>query len=279
MAQRRRQEHYHGMTHGSARDPVVAGRRSIPIGPGDGLRRPPKKAETVARDIVRDIVRQGRQPGDALASENEMLDEYRASRESLREALRLLEVQGLVSIRRGPGGGPSVCTVDPANLGRISTLYYQMAGGTYRELLDAWVVLESILAGRAARNPSSEARVAAMTPYLMDTNGAGHADDELESFMSSHISFHAKVAALGRNRVLEISLQTMGLIVSHHVAVSDDPRALGRDLGEDHRRIAIAIVAGAAEQATALMEEHIAGVAQSAGEHLGDRLEDLIEWQ
>jgi DNA-binding FadR family transcriptional regulator len=279
MAQRRRQEHHHGVTHASGPgDPYAAARRSIPIGPGDGLRRPPKKAETVARDLVRDLVLQGRQPGDALASENEMLDEYRASRESLREALRLLEVQGLVSIRRGPGGGPSVCTVDPANLGRISTLYYQMAGGTYRELLEAWIVFESILAGRAARNPSSEARVAAMTPYLMDTNGAGH-DDVLESFMSSHLSFHAKVAALGRNRVLEISLQTIGLIVSHHVAVSDDPRHLGRDLGEDHRRIAIAIVAGAAEQAAALMEEHIAGVAKSAGEHLGDRLDDLIEWQ
>src|SRR5215208_4511482 len=85
----------------------------IPIAPGNGLRRSPKKAETVARDIVRDIVRQGRQPGDALASESEMLDEYGTSRESLREALRLLEVQGLVSIRRGPGGGPSVCSVDP----------------------------------------------------------------------------------------------------------------------------------------------------------------------
>jgi DNA-binding FadR family transcriptional regulator len=254
-------------------------RRSIPIAPGDGLRRPPKKAETVARDLVRDIVLQGRQPGDTLASESEMLEEYGASRESVREALRLLEVQGLVTIRRGAGGGPSVCTVDPANLGRVSTLYYQMAGATYRELLEAWIVSQSVLAARAARNPDAEARMTAMTPYLLDGEGGAHSHDDVESFMHRHMSFHADVAALGRNRVLEISLQTMGQIVSHHVEVTDDPRALGRDLGEDHRRIAIAIVAGATDQAAALMEEHIGGVADVAGEHLGARLDDLIEWQ
>ena len=190
-----------------------------------------------------------------------MLAEYGASRGSLREALRLLEVQGLVSIRRGAGGGPSVCTVDPANLGRMATLYYQMAGGTYRELLEAWVEAQTLLARRAARNPDAEARVAAMTPYLMDGNGVRHAHEDLESFMRDHMSFHADVAALGRNRVLELSLQAMGQIVSHHVAVADDPRALGRDLGDDHRRIAVAIVAGDAEQAAALMAEHVDGIA------------------
>jgi DNA-binding FadR family transcriptional regulator len=265
---------------GSTADTVAApGRLSIPIAPGDGLRRPPKKAEIVARALVRDIVHSGRQPGAALASESEMLEQYGTSRESLREALRLLEVQGLVSIRRGPGGGPSVCTVDPANLGRMSALYYHMAGATYRELFEGWVVLEPILADRAARNPDPEARVAAMAPYLVDGDIGHHDSDDLEAFMRGHMSFHGHVAALGRNRVLELSLQAMGQIVSHHVEVTDDPRALGRDLGEDHRRIAAAIVAGAGDLAAARMQEHVAGLAKGAERRLGPRLDDLIEWQ
>ena len=197
----------------------------------------------------------------------------------MREALRLLEVQGLVSIRRGAGGGPTVCTVDPANLGRMATLYYQMAGVTYRELLEAWSEAQTLLARRAARNPDSEARVAAMTPYLMDGNGVRHSHDDLESFMRDHMAFHADVAALGRNRVLELSLQAVGQIVGHHIALADDPRALGRDLGDDHRRVAVSIVAGDAEQAAALMAEHVDGMAAVAGEHLGTRLDDPIEWQ
>jgi len=285
MGQRRRPRNDHvvqGATDRRAAPEVLPAtglRAAIPIARGNGLRRPPKKAETIARELVRDIVRQRRQPGDPLPAESEMLAEYGASRESVREALRLLEVQGLVSIRRGAGGGPSVCTVDPANLGRVSTLYYHMAGATYRELLEAWIVSESILASRAAQNPDADARIAAMTPYLLDDDHDGESHDDIESFMRSHMSFHAEVAALARNRVLGITLQTMGQIISHHVEVTDDPRALGRDLGDDHRRIATAIVAGGAKQAVALMEEHVGGMADVASEHLGVRLDDLIEWQ
>ena len=105
----------------------VAGRVVIPIASGNGLARTPKTSENVARAITRDIIRDGRRPGDLLPSEATMLAQYDVSRESLREALRLLEVQGLVAIRRGPGGGPTVCTVDPANLGRVSTLYYPVS--------------------------------------------------------------------------------------------------------------------------------------------------------
>ncbi len=72
---------------------------------------PLKTAESVARDIVNDIVASGLGEGDVLASEAKMVEQYAVSRESLREGLRLLEAQGLIRIRRGPGGGPVVGTV------------------------------------------------------------------------------------------------------------------------------------------------------------------------
>ena len=86
----------------------------------------------MARDIVDDIVVERLDERDNLPSETAMLQHYGVSRETLREALRLLEVQGLISIRRGPGGGPIVGAVDPANLGRISTLFYHLAGRDLR---------------------------------------------------------------------------------------------------------------------------------------------------
>ena len=250
---------------------------SIAIAPGNGLTRALKTSETVARDVVRDIIRQGLQPGDGLPSEALMLEQYKVSRESLREGLRLLEVQGLVSIRRGPGGGPIVGTVDPANLGRVATLYYQMAGATYRELFEAWVVAESMLAERAARNPDTAARLDAMTPYLAD--GAHVPPDEVEEFMRIHVAFHGRVASLAKNRVLELTLQTMGQIVTHHVAVTDDPRALANVIEDDHRRLAVAIAAGYGNQARSIMEEHIRSVARFNEDHLGAMADEYIEWQ
>lgn len=266
--------------------PVRGGRRSrptarpnrvvIPIAPGNGLTRTPKTSENTARTIIRDIIRDGRQPGDPLPSEATMLDHYNVSRESLREALRLLEVQGLVAIRRGPGGGPSVCTVDPANLGRVSTLYYHLAGATYRELWEAWILAESLLAERAATNPDDATRTAAMAPYR---DHGEPPPEESETQVHDHIAFHAAVASLAQNRVLEIALQTMGQIVSHHFVTTDDPRQLRSMIHDDHHQLARLITAGDATEARAMMEAHTRRMADIAGNNLGTLSDDFIEWQ
>jgi len=254
------------------------GRRGcISIAPSGGVLRPLKTAERVARDIVHDIIEAGLQPGAALPPESAMLEQYGVSRESLREGLRLLEVQGLISIRRGPGGGPVVGTVDPANLGRVSTLYFHMAGATYAELFEVWAMAESEMAERAARNPDGEARAAAMAPYLADTP-PGADEEELERFVEQHTGFHAAMAALAGNRVLELTMQTFGQIVSHHLATVDDPREIREMLAADHDALARAVAAGHPQQARKLMQAHIAGVAAYNRERLGDRVDDFIEW-
>src|SRR5262245_26288531 len=78
----------------------------------DFNRRPLKTSEIVALEIVRDIVAQGLAAGDRLPLEAQMLVQYRVSRSSLREALRLLETQGLIAIRPGPGAGTVVGRVN-----------------------------------------------------------------------------------------------------------------------------------------------------------------------
>ena len=148
--------------------------------PSDAVMRPLKTSESVARDIVHDIVSGGLRTGDRLASEAAMLDQYGVSRESLREGLRLLEVQGLITIRRGPGGGSIVGRVDPANFGRISTLFYHLAGGTYEELFEAWVETEAALAERAARNEDRATVRHAMAPFFEVPESHGSSDTVTE---------------------------------------------------------------------------------------------------
>lgn len=71
-----------------------------------------KRSEMLASEIVEEIVSKALQPGDMLSSEATMVDQYDLGA-SLREAVRLLEAQGLVTMKPGPGGGPVVGTVDP----------------------------------------------------------------------------------------------------------------------------------------------------------------------
>lgn len=249
----------------------------IPIAGGGSVLRPLKAAESVAREVVRTIRSGGLQPGDYLPSEAEMLKEYAVSRESLREALRILEVGGMISIRRGPGGGPVVGTVDSASLGRMQALYFHLSGATYAELIEAWVFAESTLARMAAGNPDVAARQEAMAPYLADeAEEADHAD--LEVYMAGHEGFHGTVAALSGNRVFHLTFRSYGQLMAHHIATVGDVRRQHEVLKEDHLRIAQAIHDGDSDTAAALMEAHLTQVASLNKAELGELLEGAVEW-
>jgi GntR family transcriptional repressor for pyruvate dehydrogenase complex len=240
--------------------------------------RPLKTSESVARDVVHDIVRRRLATGDSLQNEAAMLAEYGVSRESLREGLRLLEVQGLITIRRGPGGGPIVGQIDPANLGRTSSLYLHVAGATYAELFDAWVFTERVQAELAAGNPDRIAVRDAMAPFLVEPDAELAAED-LTKFVFHHTHFHAVVASLVDNVVLELLLQTVGQIVTHHVVVNSDPRQVQEVIARDHCSIAKAVSAGHAHRARGLMEEHILAMADVYQQQFGRRMDDYVEWR
>ena len=249
----------------------------IPIASGGSVLRPLKAAEVVARDVVRSITAAGLQPGDGLPSEAQMLQQYGVSRESLREGLRLLEVQGMISIRRGPGGGPVVGTVDPANLGRMEALFFHLAGATYDELFEAWVFAESTLARMAASNPDAALRAQVMEPYLSgDVEEDEHVD--LDVYVSGHGSFHGAVAELAGNRVFQITFRSYGQIVAHHFATFGDVRKFHKHMVEDHLKVARAVVDGDGEVAWTLMNEHlIQNIGYNRGE-LGSLLEGPVGW-
>jgi len=247
-------------------------------GPNGGevsLLRPLKAAESVARTIVGEIQSKQLPPGASLPSEAAMLEKYGVSRESLREGLRLLEVQGMITIRRGPGGGPIVGSVDAAHLGRVSALFYNMDGASYEELLDAWVWAEAELAERAARYPDAKIRAARMEPFQHEHDDT---PEGLGTYLERHAGFHHAVAGLAGNRVLALSLQTYGRIVAHHVAVLADPRQLRDVLVDDHLHIAKAITLGRPRQARELMTTHLGGVVEYCRARLTVPLDSPVEW-
>lgn len=63
--------------------------------------RPPKMATVVADAIANDILARGLRPGDVLPTEAAMIEEFKVARSTLREALLLLESEGLLIIRPG----------------------------------------------------------------------------------------------------------------------------------------------------------------------------------
>jgi DNA-binding FadR family transcriptional regulator len=182
----------------------------------DARPRTVKTAETVAAAIVRDIVARGLATGDSLPSETAMLAQYQVSRASLREGLRLLEVQGLIRLKPGPGGGPMVGAVDPKNLARMSTLYLDLGRATYAELRSTHLIIEPMVAEEAARNPDRDMVRDVLAPYLAEnlpTTGSEY------RWITSN--FHAALHELVGNRFLELFVRSIQHIVSHHVIDPD----------------------------------------------------------
>ena len=117
----------------------------------------PKTAMIVARRIVRDIDRLSLQRGDKLPPERVMLEEYQVGRGTLRESLRFLELQGIISLKPGPGGGPVVEQPEATSLATSLMLLLQFAGAEYRVVAEARVALEPTMARLAAERMTPEA--------------------------------------------------------------------------------------------------------------------------
>jgi DNA-binding FadR family transcriptional regulator len=238
-------------------------------------RRSSKTSEIVALEIVRDIVARTLKPGDRLPLEAEMLVHYRVSRSSLREALRLLEVQGLIAIRPGPGSGTVVGRVLPGNLARTLTLYLHMSGATYDQLLDAWMTAEPLLARLAAENPDRERVSAALTPFLSEDHGGEHGKWEI----IEGLDFHERVAELADSPVLSLILRTVGFIVTEQVLTNAERGELEERIVHDHSLLAAAIIAGDVEESGRLMTEHVRHLIEDFRAYWPRKVGEKIQWR
>jgi DNA-binding FadR family transcriptional regulator len=129
--------------------------------------RRPKAAVTVAAELRRQIVTGRLKPGDKLHPENVLQGEFEISRPTLREALRLLESESLITITRGKHGGARVTSIDLGALASQVGVFLQLEGATLPDVWLARTVLEPPAAGllAASRNPQAlaalEANIAA----------------------------------------------------------------------------------------------------------------------
>lgn len=230
-----------------------------------------KASERVAQEIVRDIVLRGLHTGDRLPLEAAMVEEYRVSRTSLREALRILEVQGLISLKPGPGGGPVVGTVEPSNLARTAALYFHLSSATYGNVMETQVLLESTCARLAAANPDREALMAPWLEQVFPEDTPGYRDITA--------GFHYAVYAATSNPVLSLLTQAVTHIVTQHVIGTMDPVDLRAAIVDEHEVLAQVVASGDAERAEKMMAEHFQRQHDYLRKREPDRVEETIQWR
>jgi DNA-binding FadR family transcriptional regulator len=128
--------------------------------------RVPKTAELVSAHIRRRIVRGELKEGDALPPESALMDEFAISRPTLREAFRILESEGLITVRRGARGGARVQIPTSEVAARYAGLVLQHRGTTVADVLDARVIVEAPAAGIVAGRRDHAKSAAALRRWL-----------------------------------------------------------------------------------------------------------------
>jgi DNA-binding FadR family transcriptional regulator len=245
--------------------PMLAGAR----------RRTPKQSELIARDLASYIVNSDLQPGTALPPEREMVQSMGVGRTTLREALRLLETRGVLTIRSGPRGGPVVRRPDPRDLSEALSLILQFEKADLTVMMDARSALEPAAARLAATRISPEA-----LDELRDTNRLiAESASEVEPFFALNRTFHSLIAEASGNIVVRIFVESIMSIADGQGAGIIYRKAQIEAIVEAHNRVIDALATGDARAAEAAMNDHLEDSHAFWHRRYKDLLKQPVSWK
>jgi DNA-binding FadR family transcriptional regulator len=112
----------------------------------------PKAAEIVSKELRSQIVRGEIQEGDSIAPERELMERFGISRPSLREAIRILESEGLLSIQRGAHGGAVAHRPNVQVATRYVSFVLQANGTTLSDIYEVHKLVEPPAARQVAES-------------------------------------------------------------------------------------------------------------------------------
>jgi DNA-binding FadR family transcriptional regulator len=236
--------------------------------------RPRKTAILLAQRIVSEIADRDLATGTALPPEREMLEQYGVARGTLREALRFLEIQGVITIKTGPGGGPVVARPESRHFASTIAMMLQLTHTSFRSVVEARVVLEPALARRAAERITDEDlerlhdSVTAMRENLED----------VDYFLAENERFHEIIAEAAGNTVFALVITSLNWICDGTPLGVEYPMASREAVVKEHARIHRAISTRDPDRAAAAMAVHIGDFATYLERRFPQVIDAPLRW-
>ena len=242
-------------------EPVTTGsstprRQAVQLGP----MHVPKASDVLANDLRERILRSEYPEGTALPPERELVMQTRMSRTTVREALRILEVQGLVTIKTGRSGGAFVQRPGEESVASSVSLLIRGRHIRMTALHETREAIEPICARLAAKNRTDDDldRLEQANSAIAVENGS------IDDFLQANVDWHVAVAMAGHNELLTGFM----LALSRAIYASTDNRGfIDLDVRaatvRAHRTITEAIRARDADAAVRRMNRHVHGYVEA----------------
>lgn len=203
----------------------------------------PKTHARVVEQLRRQILSGELPEGAHLPSEEDLTARLGVARTTLREALRVLESQGLIAIRRGRGGGPVVThpSLEPVSIALTTSLGLQ--GATVRDLDDARRMIETRIAGQLARQHSEE-DIAALQAAIDQAAGAAEREDAHAFGLAAAAVHEALVERSGNCTLTTLSALLSQMVRAYYTRNPDLDRRLMRRAVRGYNKLVDLIRAG-----------------------------------
>lgn len=233
----------------------------------DDVAQAPARAWRVVLEKIESDLLEGRLgPGDRLAPERELSATLGVGRSSVREALRVLEVMGL--IRTGTGSGPTsgaiIVSTPRGGLAALLRLQVAAQGFPLSDVVATRLLLEEWIVATLAADADHDLGDVRATLAAMD--GDSLTSDE---FIALDAQFHLALADASGNAVVSASMGGLRTAIESYVQKGaqriPDWDATADRLRAEHHQLMHAIETGEAELARTLVHDHIVGYYATAG--------------
>jgi len=220
-------------------------------------------AQTIAGQIEEMIVSGILREGTRLPPERELAETMGVSRPKLREAIKHLEADGLITVRHGEG--TFVADLIGAAMSPALIRLYSKHQSAFRDYLEFRREQESFAASLAAERATEEDRQT-LRETVAELERTHDADDRTAS-MEADVRFHQTVVDASHNSLMVHTMRSIYALMRSHVFYNRDYlRAIdgtGQALLDQHRAIAAAVLDAQPEAAAAAAAHHIEYVAES----------------
>ena len=211
----------------------------------------------IAEQLLGQIGSRRLKPGDALPPERELTQTFNVGRSSIREALRMLESQGVIT----PVNGGAFIVADAANPleSSLRLLFALDEQAGMHDLFELRRILECEAAALAAER-HGEVHLTEMDAATEEMAGALSTSGRDNSFIEADLRFHLAVAGATGNRLVLHSMHAVrdvlrrALTTVYHIPQSPESAVV------EHRAIRAAVAAGDAAKAREEMRLHLARV-------------------
>jgi len=217
----------------------------------------PKSSDVLADQLRKQILGGELAPGAPLPTERDLVLQTRLSRGSVREALRILEAEGLVSTRPGRLGGSVARQPGDESLAKYINLFVHGRGISLKSVLQTREAIEPALARLAALNRTAAER----DELVRATERVEQAYADTPLYLAENVKWHCAIAAASHNELLRAFMVAISSMIYKASAIENfATEDIRRVVIKAHRRILDAIVAGDGGAAERRMARHLAAL-------------------